>query len=152
TLCKHAFLNKADIWALIEKEPALAEGCLPLALMAPHVNRRTAEFAKSRGQAVQMPMLTGKELAYTGAPASGAPPKVAIKAGGSQERQADNILVSSILKELGNPKGSGSLPPFKAEALQKYVADYENEKELQAKLKDNPLRKATVQALEQLKG
>jgi hypothetical protein len=151
TLCKHAFLNKADIWRLIEKDPALPDGSLPLALLAPHVNRRTAEFAKSRAKADQMPTLSGTELAFTGAPASGAPPKVAIKEGGAQERKADNVLVSSIMKELGIPEAARSLPPFKADALQKYVADYENEKELQAKLKDHPLRKATLQAQEQLK-
>ena len=151
TLCRHAFLNRADNWTLIEKEPALQEGTLPLVLLAPHINRKTAEYVKSRNLPAQMPTLTGTELAYNGPPASGAPAKVTVKVQTSPERKADDVLVASIMKELGMPEGARAMPAFKADSLQKYVADYENDTELRAKLKDHALRKATLQALDQLK-
>jgi len=151
TLGRHAFLNKADNWELIQENPSMQEGSLPLALMAPHINAKTGEYVKSRGKPGQTPLLTGTELVFNGPIAQGAPPKVAIKAGGTQERKADDILVASIMKELGIPEAARGLPPFKAAALQKFVADYENETELKAKLKDFPLRKATLQSVDQLR-
>lgn len=151
TLTRAAFLNKADNWALIENNPGMKEGTLPLALLAPHISRITTEYIKVRAQPAQTPMLIGKELAYAGPAASGPPPAVVVKASGMQERMADDVLIVSIMKELGLPDMARTLPPFKAAALQKYVADYENEAELRSKLRDYPLRRATLQAVEQIK-
>jgi hypothetical protein len=156
TLCHTAVLTTEKNWKLIEKDPGLKLGTLPLALLAKHVTKETTEYVKQRAKAAQVPELIGQEGTFTGTPAAEPPPPVALKAvkPSGDFASADNIR--QLLKELSldsdpaRALAAESFPALPKGEFAKYAADYKNATELEGQLKDRPLRVVTLKAIKAL--
>jgi hypothetical protein len=142
---------------LLANNPGLKEGTLPLALLAETINKDVTRRVHERANAKQTPRFFGKEGAAPEKPAEGPAPSVTIATASGAEKFADPKVVADIIKELElaadrtggiNPD---ALPPFFAKNLILYDADYKDEAEFKAMLKDHPFRQAVVMAAQTMK-
>lgn len=155
SLCQLATLSIEKNWKLIEKDPGIKAGTLPLVLLAKQVNQETSNYLKERGY-VQTPELFGQELPSNESPATTPAPPLAIKKIKPTEETVAGQDIALLLKELGiendparalNPS---SFPPLALKAFAKYKTDYASQKELEEKLTQWPLRAATLKAIKAL--
>lgn len=141
-------------WKLIENEPGLKTGSLPLLLLAPAVAQETTKYAKGKGFA-QTPLVLGQEAAYSGN-AEATPSPVTLKVVQPAEPLVSSQDIAQVLSELGieadltRRLSPSSFPPLLQSAFQRYQPDYAKPSELEEKLSQWPLRLITLKAIKVL--
>jgi len=152
-----AVLTTDKNWKLIEKDPGLKNGRLPLVLLAAHVNQETAAYikldGKRRGAGPQTPELLGATDLFSGTPPTEPPPPVSL----TIIKPADDLVpteeIDALVKELDlnhDPARAlppSSFPPMSRVAFSKYAPDYQNPAEMETKAKGMPFRAATLKAI-----
>jgi hypothetical protein len=143
-------------WSRLEKHPQFKSGSLPWTLLAEAVNAETAKDAKEEWQAKQTPVLVGNEPTFDGRIPEKyqAGPVVlpAVKAPSGTDRQ----LVEGIMKELGITEDplrrlrAEALAPLTPELAQKYAEGDSAGSAFKGELAKNPMRQATVEAVQLL--
>jgi hypothetical protein len=126
----------------------MKEGSLPLALLAPDVNREVTKMVKERADVAQHPKFFGKEGPAPESTVDTPAPSVTVAVAEGLEKIADRDLIAGIIKELelrSDRTGSinpDALPPFWAKNMDAYAPDYKTEEEFRESLKKHPFRAA----------
>lgn len=155
TICQLATLSIEKNWKLIEKDPGIKAGTLPLVLLAKQVQQETSRYLKERGYE-QTPELLGQESTSTDNTDSTPPPALVLKQGKTSDESVSGKEIALVLKELGienDPTRSlspTSFPVLSQTTFNKYKADYASMKELEEKLNQWPLRASTLKAIKAL--
>lgn len=155
TICQFATLSIEKNWKLIEKEPALKTGTLPLLLLAHHIQAETSKYIKDRGYE-QIPELFGKQAAQSTFIGSSTSPAVQLKISLPDEAIVSNQEIALIIKELGIASDAdralspSSFPPLLQKGFEPYKPDYQTTSELEDKLSQWPLRAITMKAIKTL--
>lgn len=150
TINQFATLSVDSNWKRIEKDPGLKAGVLPLALLAPHVEKEITRYLQDKGYE-QKPLLLGKAPTVAEAEAT-PPPPVTLKAAKSADSTVPGKEIVLILKELALNNDAArrlsvsSFPPLSLKTFEKYQPDYASESELEGKLSEFPLRAMTMKA------
>jgi hypothetical protein len=153
----HLLLGYTDLTmdsnrALLLKDPGMAEGVLPHALLASMINEEVTKRVKERANLVQTPKFYGKEGPAPAAGVNTPPPTVTIAVASGSEKVADTRLIAGIVEELAlaadhtSALNPDALPPFFEKNLGPYQPDYKDQTEFETKLKDSPFRQAIVTA------
>jgi hypothetical protein len=155
SICRAITLTTGKYWGLIEKDPKLKEGVLPLVLLAKPINKDTAEEAK-RHHLEQTPQLIGQGAMVPATLNTEPPPPLVLKISkaGGENVKIDDIV--AVLKELDLDNDqlrrmpATSFPPFPAAAFVRYRPDYKDVAELEEQAGGKPLRKVTLKAIRAL--
>lgn len=154
-ICRAITLTTGKYWSVIEKDPKLKEGVLPLVLLAKQINKDTAEEAK-RHHLEQTPELLGQGTVVPASSTTEPAPPVALKINkaGDDIVKIDDII--ALLKELDLDNDqlrripANGFPPFSAAGFAKYRPDYKDVAELEEQAGGKPLRKVTLKAIRAL--
>lgn len=154
TICQLATLSIDRNWKLIDKNPALKTGSLPLVLLAKQVSTDTAKYLKDR-ELVQTPQLLGKEKPTEATPVTLPEnlPAVKLVVPTNKSDLVNGQELSMVIQEAGiesDPTrriSPSSFPPLKQAVFAKYKPDYQSAKELSEMLNQWPLRAMTVKAI-----
>lgn len=154
TLCQLATLSIDRNWKLIEKDPALKTGSLPLVSLASHVGSETSKYLQDR-DLEQLPQLLGQEktadTTVAALPENLPALKLVLPAQKNELLKTQDLVM--VLQEIGMESdparriSPSSFPPLMLAAFAKYHPDYKSAKELAEKLNQWPVRAMTVKAI-----
>lgn len=151
SLCQLSTLSIEKNWKLIENDPGVKAGTLPLVLLAKHVQFETSKYLKEHGYE-QSPVLLGEEAANNTPSATSPPSALQLKVVKPTSETISGMDIAAVLKELNIENdhvrnlSPSSFPPLSKSAFTKYQPDYTTAKEMEDKALLSPLRAITLKA------